>query len=516
MRLSYSDICCGFRLKRTQNIRLQQQVFEAESRQAGLQAENQFLRSMLSDSDAKRTELQLLVHTQAQVISSFLPPFSPVIDRNSRSCINRNSGSCDLKFNDFSASAVPISNLLARTCLLSCACSHVLALLAEYLRRVSQHILAQGMVQQCQAPGAMYNGLLTKTYDAPIDPAMLSQMEMYGYSGFQRNSHSGLQPNACSGLPPNVPSGLQPNVPSGLQPNAYAGSQPNAYSGSQPQVNSPEMDNLLTNALAKTDTADFDCFEFHETSLVDYAFAQLSDSIDDSSGSFAGSGNGTGALITETLNTSKQPTACTGLTNHLYVRSLEYGIYFEDPQLETAFQEQMTQERRLLMWVLWPGLNVLCTLVDVFISIFSPGTYEYHLSAYQLVGYGGLMLALCLFYRKAIWCDEIQPVHLARCKLFGELWFYIGAARNLAFILNRCYGDGEPAAEDWILLSLTICSRTVIFSWAELSPVGALITTLPLWVALLMVPHISLVFRVRICLFFGFMSILTFMIYHSN
>ena len=49
----------------------------------------------------------------------------------------------------------------------------------------------------------------------------------------------------------------------------------------------------------------------------------------------AGTGNASGAQLDDQR---------TGLINHNYARSLSYGFWFEDPELEQDFQEQVTSQ----------------------------------------------------------------------------------------------------------------------------------------------------------------------------
>ena len=84
------------------------------------------------------------------------------------------------------------------------------------------------------------------------------------------------------------------------------------------------------------------------------------------------------------------------------------------------------------------------------------------------------------------------------------------------FIIHKCYFGGSAAAEDWVVICLKACARTIVFSWSELNPIGAALNVVPLWLALLFVPDVSSVFRFRVVLIGAFMGAVAIMIYRNN
>jgi len=265
-----------------------------------------------------------------------------------------------------------------------------------------------------------------------------------------------------------------------------------------------------------------DCYALRQDgSLLDYAFSQLEDEPSSSDSQFY-SGNGTGVshIESETFETFELPAdapteSCISLTKNNYVRSLDYGIWFADPELERSFQEQMTRQRRLGMFLAWGLLSLALNMGDVLVSDLGVALYP-EIGQLQMLRNASMIPALAYLGRMHVWSENFSESDLTRARYLGELWCYVGGLSSLWFIIHKCYFGGSAAAEDWVVICLKACARTIVFSWSELNPIGAALNVVPLWLALLFVPDVSSVFRFRVVLIGAFMGAVAIMIYRNN
>ena len=91
----------------------------------------------------------------------------------------------------------------------------------------------------------------------------------------------------------------------------------------------------------------------------------------------------------------------------------------------------------------------------------------------------------------------------------------MASCRHLWFIFSSCYW-AEASAEDLVVIALILCARSIVLPWVEASPIGMVVTSVPLWGALIMVPNMSMVFRLRCCATAFFMMALGFVVYSNN
>ena len=83
-------------------------------------------------------------------------------------------------------------------------------------------------------------------------------------------------------------------------------------------------------------------------------------------------------------------------------------------------------------------------------------------------------------------------------------------------LINKFYAEEPATVEDYTVIAFVLCARTLVVAWAEISPIGATAFTLPLWVAFLAQPEMSLVFRSRVFVTASFCVWLAFVIYQNN
>merc|ERR1712166_1557273 len=253
---------------------------------------------------------------------------------------------------------------------------------------------------------------------------------------------------------------------------------------------------------------------YTEGSLIDFAFEQAQYLSDNSSGSQGGAGTGNASGAPQ--SSADNECCTTGLVKHNYTRSLSYGFWFEDPELEQAFQEQVTVQRRLGVWAGWPALGATILFGEAYIKHTYPDDPNHLvMSSHQLLGYCAFVSLIFLFYWKLLWKKNLNPGYLFKARYLGECWVLIASLRHLWFIFSSCYW-AEASAEEWVLIALILCARSVVLPWVEVSPVGMVVTSVPLWGALIMVPNMSMVFRLRCCATAFFMVVMGFLIYLNN
>ena len=117
--------------------------------------------------------------------------------------------------------------------------------------------------------------------------------------------------------------------------------------------------------------------------------------------------------------------------------------------------------------------------------------------------------------RRLLWTKNINPGYLFKARYLGECWVLIASCRHLWFIFSSCYW-AEASAEDWVVITLILCARSIVLPWVEVTPIGMVVTSVPLWGALIMVPNMSMVFRLRCCATAFFMMLMGFMVYSNN
>ena len=107
------------------------------------------------------------------------------------------------------------------------------------------------------------------------------------------------------------------------------------------------------------------------------------------------------------------------------------------------------------------------------------------------------------------------PLTVLSVALLGEVAFYITGLRHLS-MMNKFYAEEPAAVEDFTFVAFVLCTRTLVVAWGEIAPLRAAVSILPLWVAFLAQPHVSLVFRSRVSLCGLFFSWLAYVIYQNN
>jgi len=267
--------------------------------------------------------------------------------------------------------------------------------------------------------------------------------------------------------------------------------------------------------------------QLQDGSLIDFAFQSASLLANSSSYEYfpeqtcSNGGSGSGCSAAQFAELDNKPS----LTNSHYIRSLDYGISFEDPQLNQVFQSSMTKR----MEKLWVGIFLCLALAcysESSISYFYPAAYPFVASTGWLLTYALMMSALtvglaCYTNQTTYGAPTLPGVESTshgeyyRAKLLGEFAFYLTGLRHL-FWINRFYAEEPATVEDYTFVAFVLCTRTLVVAWAEISPLGAAASTLPLWVAFLAQPEMSLVFQTRVCVTAGFCMWLAFVIYQNN
>jgi len=236
----------------------------------------------------------------------------------------------------------------------------------------------------------------------------------------------------------------------------------------------------------------------------------------------SGSGWGSGAAAQFAV-LDIEPT----LTNSHYVRSLDYGISFEDPQLNQLFQSSMTNRIERL----WVGIFLSGAMACYFessISYFYPTAYPFITSTGWILAYALIMSALgvgltCIRTKLLTYGSSALPGvegtshgEYYRAKLLGEFAFYLTGLRHLSMLINKFYAEEPANVEDYTLIAFVLCTRPLVAAWAEMSPVGAIASTVPLWIAFLAQPQVSMVFQTRGVASACFCAWLAFVIYQNN
>ena len=309
--------------------------------------------------------------------------------------------------------------------------------------------------------------------------------------------------------------------------------------------------------------------QFDDGSLMDYVFAQLEDTQlgDTSSNSIQGSGIGQGcgaphigqaaeSAVAETnskpngslwglllsaaawynptgylantrplldassTNTEAAPYKALerspGIMSHNYARSLNYGIWFEDPQLECSFQDQITCQRRFGVWASWPALAGAILVGEASIKNFYPEDQNQLVAEPHQLLCAALVLGLIsVFYCKVVWRKDVDSAYSFKVRCIGELSVYLASLRHLWFILNKCHWT-EAGAQDWVFVTLILCQFMIVLPWMEISPISLVLCGCPLWSALILVPNVCMVFRLRVCAIALCMGVSSFVMYQNN
>jgi len=247
--------------------------------------------------------------------------------------------------------------------------------------------------------------------------------------------------------------------------------------------------------------AEVDCYaQLRDGSLLDYAFEQVLENsslpnrclLENSSCSFTGSGNGSGAVSAAESGSGAAPkltldqlgaemtTDCMmGLTRYNYVRSLKHGITFDDPELEQAFQVQM-MPRRVRVWSGILSVSAFGTWAEFYCSYCFPEEYEYFRTPTELLAFACFMTGLA--YWSFSWGDNMKAANFERAKNLGDCTFYVACAKQLHFIVSKCWwSDGPLNHSDQSLIPFILCTHAILMAWAEVHPIGATFAVLPLW-----------------------------------
>ena len=104
---------------------------------------------------------------------------------------------------------------------------------------------------------------------------------------------------------------------------------------------------------------------------------------------------------------------------------------------------------------------------------------------------------------------------LAMAKFWGEVIVWVTSFRHLWFILSRCHWK-VSGAEDLVIVTLVLCIYFVVLPWVEVSPFTMVLTSVPMWSALMLVPNVCMLFRLRVCIIGLYMGVMSFMMYRNN
>lgn len=236
--------------------------------------------------------------------------------------------------------------------------------------------------------------------------------------------------------------------------------------------------------------AEVDCYaQLQDGSLLDYAFEQV---LENSSCSFTGSGNGSGAVWAAKSGSGATPKLALdqlgaemadcmmGLTRYNYVRSLKHGITFDDPELEHAFQVQM-MPRRLRVWSGILSVSAIGCWSEFYCSYCFPDEYNFIRTPNELLTLACFMTGLA--YWSFSWGDNMKAANFERAKNLGDCTFYVACAKQLHFIVTKCWlSEGPLNPLDQSLIPFILCTHAILMAWAEVHPMGATLAILPLWV----------------------------------
>ena len=175
----------------------------------------------------------------------------------------------------------------------------------------------------------------------------------------------------------------------------------------------------------------------------------------------------------------------------------------------------MTIQRRARVWVGLFALGAISVSGEASICWLMPHDYSFKLWPRHLFAFAGVLGALFVW---SLTRDlrTSNKKKLQQTRHLSELGFYLMSGRHLWFIISKCYGDVAPATEDWMMITLITCMISINVAWQEVSPFGAAATAGPLWGSLLLVPNVSMVFRVRAFGLAGFFWWLAFVVYQKN
>jgi len=274
---------------------------------------------------------------------------------------------------------------------------------------------------------------------------------------------------------------------------------------------------------------------------LDEIFEQYFPSNSSGSESLVGVGNSSGMRPSVS---SMQPAAAdshdseTGSHSAYYWGSLNYWVNFEDPQTEARFQEHMGH-RRMRMYFAWSTVAVSLILGEATLTHLYPNELEFsvnapndmdELSSIQMLTYAfngtRLVALLAVFSCFNIFGANAKANTLSRARYFGEILCHLGSISTMVSIISMHYHSTPATIEDWAIVCLKHCARTIVFAWSELHPIGAALSLIPLWFALLLVPEASFhkvsgigvgtVFRFCIGTLGVLMGLVAFMIYRNN
>ena len=83
-------------------------------------------------------------------------------------------------------------------------------------------------------------------------------------------------------------------------------------------------------------------------------------------------------------------------------------------------------------------------------------------------------------------------------------------------LFTNFYREEPPGIENYTFVSFIMFFRVLVPAWAELCPIRAAVSTVPLWLAFLGQPHANLVFQYRLCGLGIFFAWLACVIYQNN
>ena len=87
---------------------------------------------------------------------------------------------------------------------------------------------------------------------------------------------------------------------------------------------------------------------------------------------------------------------------------------------------------------------------------------------------------------------------------------------SFCFITRKFYQSDAPPEEDYATVGIVLVARTLLAAWAEISPIGALVSVSPLWLVFLAQPHANLVFQCRVFYSGVFCVWLAYVVYLNN
>ena len=113
-------------------------------------------------------------------------------------------------------------------------------------------------------------------------------------------------------------------------------------------------------------------------------------------------------------------------------------------------------------------------------------------------------------------CLFLVSLDVSSLAFAGELVYHLIGIRHFCMLITNFYGEVPPGIESYTFVSFIMFFRVLVPAWAELCPIRAAVSTVPLWLAFIGQPHANLVFQYRLCGLGIFFAWLACVIYQNN